>query len=214
MKGQFRVIPQMHLGIRFRSRTEARWAQFFNHQNIPFVYEPEGIGDGHTGYLVDFQLTGAKRPTYFEVKPHKPTPKEHKKLVNLARVMKAHVFVAHGPPSGICEVRKVYSDGTTRQWYFAYEHASTCGYLVECLYTCGHALALRDGARSPGIYGRGPETELEAAGNYQFNDPLAVRRVRASTSLLRSKIVQEAIEREVMTIEQLQARRKVVGRDD
>jgi hypothetical protein len=214
MRGQFKVIPQMHLGIRFRSRTEARWAEFFNNQRIPFVYEPDGIGDGHTGYLVDFELTGAKRRTFLEVKPHKPTPFEYQKLVDLARTMKAHVFVAHGPPSATCEIQKVFSNGTSNQWFFAYEHDSTAGYLVECLFTCGHAIALRKTTGAPGMYGRGPEGELDAAGRYQFSDPLAIRRVRPSPALLRSRLVRESIEREVVSIEKSYAERKVVGRDE
>jgi hypothetical protein len=214
MKGQFKVIPQMHLGIRFRSRTEARWAEFFDSQRIPFVYEPDGIGDGHTGYLVDFQLTGAKRPTYFEVKPHKPTPREYQNLVNLARTMKAHVFVAHGPPSGTVQIEKVYSNGESKQWYFAYEHEGTCGYIVDCLYACTHSLALRDTKNPAGMYGIGPASELDKAGSYQFSDPLAARRVRPSAALLRSRIVRESIEREVVSIEKLYAERKVVGRDE
>lgn len=212
MKGQFRVIPQMHLGIRFRSRTEARWAQFFYDQRIPFVYEPEGIGNGRAGYLVDFQLTGAKRPTYFEVKPHRPTGSEYKKLVNLARTLQAHVFVAHGPPSSICHVEKVFSSGEMSEWYFAYEHESTCGYLVDCLYACAHSLALRDVKNPAGMYGIGPASELDRAGSYQFSDPLACKRVRASEALLRTRLVIEA--REERQVVMRRPQRKVVGIDE
>lgn len=210
MKGQFRVIPQLHLGIRFRSRTEARWAQFFDDQDIPFIYEPVGIGDGDSGYLVDFQLTAANRPTFFEVKPHKPTREEQRNLVNLAEAMRAHVFVACGPPSGTCEILKFYSDGTKKQWYFACEIGKPCGFLVESLYAEGHTLALRKTTGRPGRYGRGPQFALDAAGRYQFNDPLATRRVRASTSLLRSPLVQQMLREDQ---EKLEAMRKAVGDD-
>jgi hypothetical protein len=208
------VIPQMHLGIRFRSTTEARWAQFFHDQKIPFSYEPDAVGNGREGYSPDFQFTGADRLVFFEVKPTAPTRQEYDKLIGLAKSRRAHVFVSHGPPSGMCCIEKVYSDGTKSQWFFAYEHERTCGYLVECLYSCGHAIALRKTDNSPGIYGRGPETELDAAGNYQFDDPLAPRRVKASPQLRRVIARQLAQEREVLSVDRVQSERKVVGRDD
>ena len=178
--GHMKVIPQEHLGIRFRSRTEARWAQFFRDQKIPFVYEPDGIGNGRSGYLVDFQLVGAKRPTYFEVKPGAPSPWEYEKLVALAKTMSAHVFVAHGPPSGDCYIEKVFSSGFKERWHFAYEHDATCGYLVQCLYQGGHQLALRTVKAPAGIYAIGPYTELQSAGSFQFDDPIAKRAGRGS----------------------------------
>lgn len=65
-----KAIETRYNGHRFRSRTEARWAVFFDTAGIPYEYEPEGfmLGDG-IQYLPDFYL-----PTidvWFEVKGHR-----------------------------------------------------------------------------------------------------------------------------------------------
>lgn len=52
-------IQTAYKGCRFRSRTEARWAVFFDALGIRWEYEPEGFefADG-TRYLPDFWLPG------------------------------------------------------------------------------------------------------------------------------------------------------------
>lgn len=54
-------------GVRYRSRTEARWAVFFRSLGVEFVYEPERIelSSGET-YLPDFYLP--EFDAYLEVK--------------------------------------------------------------------------------------------------------------------------------------------------
>jgi len=37
------AIPTRYAGCHFRSRLEARWAVFFDHMRIDWVYEPEGF---------------------------------------------------------------------------------------------------------------------------------------------------------------------------
>jgi hypothetical protein len=51
------AIPTRYKGYRFRSRTEARWAVYFDALGIEYIYEPEGyvLPDG-TWYLPDFWL--------------------------------------------------------------------------------------------------------------------------------------------------------------
>lgn len=63
------AIPTTYKGITFRSRTEARWAVFFDEIGIKWDYEPEGyeIGDG-SRYLPDFWLP--ELDSFFEVKPN------------------------------------------------------------------------------------------------------------------------------------------------
>lgn len=55
-------VETEYAGCRFRSRLEARWAVFFDHANIEWVYEPDRfqLSSGRT-YLPDFYLpeTGA-----------------------------------------------------------------------------------------------------------------------------------------------------------
>ena len=76
-----KAIPTKYNGITFRSRTEARWAAFFDQLEIKYVYEPEGIEffDG-TKYLPDFYLEDMD--AYFECKsaPGKLTEEELHKI--------------------------------------------------------------------------------------------------------------------------------------
>ena len=54
-------------GIRYRSRTEARWATFFATLGIAYAYEPERIQlSNDESYLPDFYLPDFC--AYFEVK--------------------------------------------------------------------------------------------------------------------------------------------------
>jgi len=48
------IIPTSYNGIKFRSRTEARWAVFFDALSIKYVYEFEGYNLGDFYYLPDF----------------------------------------------------------------------------------------------------------------------------------------------------------------
>lgn len=56
-----KAISTVYRGYRFRSRTEARWAVFFNAVGLAFEYEKEGfdLGDG-IKYLPDFWLPELK----------------------------------------------------------------------------------------------------------------------------------------------------------
>lgn len=50
-------IETYHAGYRFRSRTEARWAVFFDHLKIRWQYEAQGYElDNGDWYLPDFWL--------------------------------------------------------------------------------------------------------------------------------------------------------------
>ena len=50
------AIQTLYKGIKFRSRTEAKWAVFFDHLNIPYRYELEGYEKNGKAYLPDFFL--------------------------------------------------------------------------------------------------------------------------------------------------------------
>lgn len=64
-----KIIQTWYRGILFRSRTEARWAKFFDCLNIEWDYEVEGyvMKDG-TCYLPDFWLPTFEGGMYVEVK--------------------------------------------------------------------------------------------------------------------------------------------------
>lgn len=56
-----KAIPTRYKGYNFRSRTEARWAVFFDALGLAWEYEPQGFftEDG-TGYLPDFWVPELK----------------------------------------------------------------------------------------------------------------------------------------------------------
>lgn len=68
---QPRPIETPYAGCRFRSRTEARWARFFDHLRIVWDYEPEGFHLRSGPYLPDFWLPD--QGCWFEVKGEEPT---------------------------------------------------------------------------------------------------------------------------------------------
>ena len=59
-------IETIYKGCRFRSRSEARWAVFFDEAGIAWQYEPEGFEQYGMRYLPDFFLP--KTQTWVEVK--------------------------------------------------------------------------------------------------------------------------------------------------
>lgn len=60
-------IPTTYRGIRFRSKSEAITAGFFDTHGILWVYEPEGFAVKGVCYLPDFYLPVIR--TFVEVKP-------------------------------------------------------------------------------------------------------------------------------------------------
>lgn len=63
MKPPHRGIPTLYRGVQFRSRTEARWAAFFDALGWPWEYEPVDLD----GYIPDFILAFYE-PMLVEVK--------------------------------------------------------------------------------------------------------------------------------------------------
>jgi len=68
-----RAIPTRYAGRLFRSRTEARWAVFFDELGVEWEYEVQGFETSHGRYLPDFYLPklgvhGSAPGTWFEVK--------------------------------------------------------------------------------------------------------------------------------------------------
>lgn len=61
-------IPTWYQGVCFRSRLEARWAVFFDHLGIRWLYEPQGFDIDGRAYLPDFALLLWKT-LWAEVKP-------------------------------------------------------------------------------------------------------------------------------------------------
>lgn len=91
------VIPTEYRGVKYRSRTEARWAVFMDALGVKHEYEAEGydLGDG-IFYLPDFWLPDLK--CFIEVKPCEPTPEESAKASKLAEQTGHDVFVFFNQP--------------------------------------------------------------------------------------------------------------------
>ena len=188
MRQRIEAIPTSFNGITYRSRAEAKWAWFFDKCRIHVQYEPEGFKTEAGWYLPDFQLMEAPRPTYFEVKPHRPTKREYDLMQALAKGAEAHVFVAHGPPSRNCFIQKVYSTRRFEPWYFAYDERFRVAYLTNAPYEDGLDLQIVECA-APKMTRYGPaRRDLDEAGEVQFwTNPPA--RVRPSRALLESSLV-------------------------
>jgi len=94
-KYNIKAIPTVHNGISYRSRTEARWAVFFETLGLRFTYEAEGYDLGGVWYLPDFWFPDHK--FFVEIKPDdEPTELEMEKAVRLAEGTGHRVFVFFG----------------------------------------------------------------------------------------------------------------------
>lgn len=92
------AIPTEYRGHTFRSRTEARWAVFFDALGLMWVYEPEGFKlPSGVWYLPDFWLPEMRM--WVEVKPlDGPTEEERAKGVELCEGTGYAVLFLDGPP--------------------------------------------------------------------------------------------------------------------
>jgi hypothetical protein len=77
-----RALESEYGGIRFRSRTEARWAIYFDNVPVRWVHEPEGYALHSGNYLPDFWLPELE--TFVEIKGQRPTPLERRLCAELA----------------------------------------------------------------------------------------------------------------------------------
>jgi hypothetical protein len=95
-----KVIQTKYKGYHFRSRTEARWAVFFDKLGVKYEYEPEGfeLPNGKC-YLPDFYLPEFGGGGYFEVKPDVENEQEWlDKLEQLAKLTGKNCFILNGVP--------------------------------------------------------------------------------------------------------------------
>ena len=91
------VITTTYKGIKFRSRTEARWAAFFDKAGIKFRYEQEGFKlPGGIWYLPDFYFPEIKM--FAEVKFDKFSNSEKEKCKLLCDITRKPVLMLDGPP--------------------------------------------------------------------------------------------------------------------
>ena len=97
-----KAIQTQYKGYRFRSRTEARWAVFFDALGVKWEYENEGYDLGEAGwYLPDFWLPDMG--IWAEVKGQEPSADEKQKAYKLSALSKKGVLIMQGSP-GLNEV--------------------------------------------------------------------------------------------------------------
>lgn len=101
MVREVEAIETEYQGVKYRSRTEARWAVFLEHLGLNFNYENElvTLSSGEK-YLPDFFIYDFD--AYFEIKPSNENvvTEECTKARTLAKDEKNHsVWLAMGPPS-------------------------------------------------------------------------------------------------------------------
>jgi hypothetical protein len=97
----FKAIETFYHGCRFRSRTEARWAVFFDTLGISWEYEKEGYILEGMRYLPDFWLP--EQDCFVEIKGQEPNGDELVKARLLSLYTQKIVCILYGPveiPSG------------------------------------------------------------------------------------------------------------------
>lgn len=97
MQEGFKALPTDYAGFTFRSRTEARWAVFFDALHLKWDYEPQGFEFNGERYLPDFWLPHID--SWLEVKGIAPTMEELEKAHWLADGTGHDVLLAIGPPA-------------------------------------------------------------------------------------------------------------------
>lgn len=165
---KLKAIPQEHQGIVYRSRTEARWAEFFRLTMTPFQYEPEGYQLGNAWYVPDFWLTEAE--AFFEVKGGAPTLPERHKAMQLARQSEQPVLVACGNPSQAVQIICFTPDGKDATCSIVEEHKGSGAWVARFVDGGDWAFPLKAGLVNCAAYGY-QHPVLEDAGRLQFNVP-------------------------------------------
>lgn len=99
-----KALPTNYKKIIFRSRTEARWAVFFDNLGIKWDYENQGFNLGNKlNYLPDFEITLPNGEQYYiEVKPENFDKFEKidyiKKLQLFSSEANRSIIILHGNP--------------------------------------------------------------------------------------------------------------------
>jgi len=104
VKQTIKAIETKYNGYHFRSRTEARWAVFFDVLGLEWDYEVEGYDLGKFGwYLPDFRIYNMATRNKFgevhiEIKGKKPTMAEMQKCEYLASATAGTTYMFIGTP--------------------------------------------------------------------------------------------------------------------
>lgn len=154
------AVETIYKGNRYRSRTEAKWAVFFDLVKVPYEYEVQGVDLPSGRYLPDFWLP--TQEVWFEVKGSWDAVGDLSKYAELCAMSGHFVIVAAGPPSAVDNMlvlrpKPLFHGGVAITLPFenvdAHLHAGECRFLLR-----GDDLAFRTPA---GIrYGRDGHWEI------------------------------------------------------
>lgn len=102
------AIDTEYNGYQFRSRLEARWAVFFDHLQVSYLYEPEGFQIGDKRYLPDFLIQHAIKfygdavavpKLWVEIKPSALLEEADRlKIAQFVRAKREPVLLVAGAP--------------------------------------------------------------------------------------------------------------------
>ncbi len=124
-----KAVPTRYDGTLYRSRTEARWAIFFDCAGISFLYEPDGYRLGSETYLPDFWLPGFDM--FFEVKGQEPTGEEAARCAALTMETETDMLLAAGAPAARFQIHWFYRGGRREHLYvLARDFASDQGFYL------------------------------------------------------------------------------------
>lgn len=107
-------IQTQYAGCFFRSRTEARWAVFFDALKWDWKFEEEGYELKTGRYLPDFKIwPHGGEPRWFEVKPFSPHCPIDPRWTELAQSSGMSLFAAYGMHRSGDRCEEAWADNKT-----------------------------------------------------------------------------------------------------
>lgn len=124
---EIKAIPATYNGVTFRSRTEARWAVFFDALGVRWEYEHEGYQLPSGWYLPDFWLPELSGGMFAEIKPRRaPTEREAQAVKELCAATGKMTCIFPGAP------HEWYEDSINGDAPWACIGRGACGGCDEC----------------------------------------------------------------------------------
>lgn len=127
-KRSIRPIPTEYNGIKFRSKLEAKWAEYLDSKGVEWLYEEEGYDLNGVWYLPDFFLP--KQFAFLEVKGLLDDRSKDKCQRLADAITTYHLKVYLGTP----EMEMILVESSEEQLRSRYEHRVHClGLRIESL---------------------------------------------------------------------------------
>lgn len=143
MRSPFAHAIETHYhGCRFRSRTEARWAVFFDALGIVWQYEREGYKLPAGRYLPDFWLAdkGGRPPSWVEIKGAKPDRRARILVQQLACATHLDAYLVYGQPLEHVVYYITAAGGCGARWQGTHEYPAKIILAgLDARYGDGHA---------------------------------------------------------------------------